>query len=97
MAKGAAVHDYFQKNCMNASKGFGKTCECGWAQENYGAAGGTSYLWKDSINVPLCGMMDEPKGVGHRSNIESKEWKRLGTGFTRSGSSGLGWTQEFGR
>ena len=94
--RGGSVHGYFSENCMNAAHGFGKSCECGWAQENYGAAGGSSYAWTDTLNVPLCGMMDEPKGVGHRGNIESPQWTRLGVGVSGSGASWK-WVHEFGR
>ena len=93
---GGSVHGYFLANCMNAAHGFGKSCECGWAQENYGAAGGSSYAWTDTMNVPLCGMMDEPKGQGHRGNIESAQWTRLGVGVSGSGGSWK-WIHEFGR
>jgi len=47
-ANGAlGVHGYFQQNCLNAAHGFGKSCECDWAQENFGAASGSSRTWKD--------------------------------------------------
>jgi uncharacterized protein YkwD len=91
------VHGYFKNNCMNAAHNFGKSCECNWAQENYGAAGGSSYTWKDTLNVPVCGMMDEPKGVGHRGNIENKEWTRLGVGIIKKGTGSTQWVHEFGR
>jgi len=94
--KTLGIHGYFKANCMNSAYGFGKSCECNWTQENYGAASGSSRTWKDGIIVPLCGMMEEPKGQGHRGNIESSEWKRMGSGVTWT-SSGAGWCHEFGR
>jgi hypothetical protein len=91
------VHGYFKANCLNAAHDFGRKCEAGWAQENYGAASGSRRTWKDGIRVPLCGMMTEPKGQGHRGNIESKEWTRMGSSVTGTKSNGAEWNHEFGR
>ena len=88
-------HGYFLANCLLNSAQRGR-CECGWAQENIGAAGGTGRTWRDGIVAPLCGMMSEPKGVGHRSNIESTQWTRVGIGV-RYGRNGASWFHEFGR
>jgi hypothetical protein len=90
------IHGYFKQNCMNAAHDFGDSCECDWGQENFGAASGTRRTWKDGVIVPLCGMMEEPKGVGHRANIEGSEWTRLGVGVDYS-SNGASWYHEFGR
>jgi len=90
------IHGFFQENCMNAEHQFGDACTCDWSQENYGAASGSDWTWRDGIMVPLCGMMTEPKGVGHRSNIESTEWKRMGVGVTWD-AHGANWYHEFGR
>jgi hypothetical protein len=90
------IHGYFLAHCMNAAHDYGDSCECDWAQENYGMAAGTSRDWSDGVHAPLCGMMDEPKGVGHRSNIESAEWTRLGVGIDIM-TSGAAWCHEFGR
>lgn len=89
-------HGYFIENCMNAENGYGRNCEAGWAQENIGGAWGSSRTWKDGVRVPLCRMMEEPKGVGHRANIESQEWTRLGVAgdFNENGAY---WFHEFGR
>jgi probable HAF family extracellular repeat protein len=90
-------HGYFINNCMNAAYGYGRKCKAGWAQENIGGASGTDRTWKDGIRVPLCSMMDgEPKGVGHRQNIESKEWTRIGIAATCN-DNGCFWHHEFGR
>jgi len=94
--KTLGIHGYFKENCMNSAHGFGKSCECNWTQENYGSASGSSRTWKDGIIVPLCGMMEEPKGQGHRGNIESPDWRRMGSGVTWT-TSGAGWCHEFGR
>jgi uncharacterized protein YkwD len=89
------MHAYFQKMCFNAAHGYGKTCDCGWAQENYGASyASQGCTWKDGIHTPLCKMMEEPKGAGHRGNIESTKWKRVGIGIKAS-SSGALWAHEF--
>jgi hypothetical protein len=40
-------------------------------------------------------MMTEPKGKGHRGNIESQTWTRIGIGIKFS-SSGASWYHEFG-
>lgn len=90
-----AGHGYFLQNCMNSAYNYGKSCKCGWAQENIGASYGTGRTWKDGVQNPLCGMMTEPKGKGHRGNIESKTWTRLGIGIKYS-SSGASWYHEFG-
>jgi uncharacterized protein YkwD len=90
------IHGYFLQNCMNAAHGYGKNCECGWAQENYGAASGSSRTRKDGVIVPLCAMMTEPKGQGHRGNIENAAWTRLGVGVSYD-AHGAGWCHEFGR
>lgn len=90
------THGYFIDNCMNAAHNFGRACTCNWAQENIGAAYGTSRNWTDGIQSPLCRMMTEPKGRGHRSNIESAEWKRIGIGASWT-SSGATFYHEFGR
>lgn len=89
-------HVYFRENCMNAAHDFGRDCECDWGQENIGLAYGTRRTWADGIQVPLCGMMEEPKGVGHRANIENDEWTRLGVGVDYD-DSGASWHHEFGR
>ena len=89
-------HGYFIENCMNAKNGYGRNCEAGWAQENIGGAWGSSRTWKDGVRVPLCRMMEEPKGMGHRANIESKEWKRLGVAGDVN-ENGAYWFHEFGR
>lgn len=90
------IHGYFKANCLNAAHDFGNSCQCDWAQENYGAAGGSRRTWKDGVIVPLCGMMTEPKGVGHRANIESDDWTRVGVGIEYSSTS-ASWYHEFGR
>ncbi|MDQ3230658.1 MAG: hypothetical protein M3Q07_02475 [Pseudobdellovibrionaceae bacterium] len=72
--KANSGHGYFIKNCMNAEHGFGERCEAGWTQENIGWASGSDWTWRHGIHVPLCKMMEEGKGVGHRANIESVEW-----------------------
>jgi hypothetical protein len=90
-----AGHGYFLQNCMNSAYNYGKSCKCGWAQENIGASYGTGRTWKDGVQNPLCGMMTEPKGKGHRGNIESKTWTRIGIGIKFS-SSGASWYHEFG-
>jgi uncharacterized protein YkwD len=88
-------HGYFIENCMNGAHSYGNDCECGWAQENIGSASGSRRTWRDGVEVPLCGMMTEPKGVGHRANIESSKWTRLGVGINYY-SSGASWFHEFG-
>ncbi|MDQ3231735.1 MAG: CAP domain-containing protein [Pseudobdellovibrionaceae bacterium] len=88
-------HGYFIKNCMNRERNYGKNCEAGWTQENIGSASGTGWTWKHGIHVPLCEMMKEGKGVGHRANIESAEWKRLGVGI-KADANGASWFHEFG-
>lgn len=88
-------HGYFIQNCMNGAHNYGRNCECNWAQENIGAASGTSRTWVDGVQSPLCRMMTERKGTGHRSNIEADVWRRLGVGIKWS-SSGASWYHEFG-
>lgn len=88
-------HSYFIANCMNSAHNYGRQCECNWAQENIGAAAGTSRTWIDGVHVPLCSMMRETYGTGHRKNIESKNWRRLGVGGKVT-SSGAYWMHEFG-
>jgi uncharacterized protein YkwD len=90
-----AGHGYFIANCMNAAHSYGKACKCSWTQENIGASYGTGRTWKDGVRIPLCNMMLEPKGKGHRGNIESKTWKRVGVGIKFS-KSGAYWFHEFG-
>lgn len=89
-------HGYFIANCMNGEHAYGDACECGWSQENIGMAAGSNRSWTDGIEVPLCGMMDEGFGEGHRGNIESPEWTRLGVGIELM-SGGASWFHEFGR
>ncbi len=84
-------HPYFIQNCLYKAQNNG--CECNWKQENYGAAGGTGMNWQDMIQAYLCGMMAEPYGVGHRSNIQSKEWTKC-TFNIQSGM--IEWHNEFG-
>jgi hypothetical protein len=96
LQNGGGVHGYFIRNCMNATFGFGSKCEAGWAQENYGSASGSARGWKDGVRVALCAMMEEPFGTGHRGNIESKAWTRMGTGI-RASANGASWVHEFGR
>lgn len=96
LANGGSVHGYFIANCMNAANGFGTQCEAGWAQENFGSASGSARTWKDGIRVPLCAMMEEPFGQGHRRNIESTQWTRVGVGI-RTTPYGASWVHEFGR
>jgi hypothetical protein len=88
-------HTYFIENCMNAEYGFGANCECNWSQENIGAAFGTRRTVEDGIHVPLCAMMEEPYGQGHRSNIENPLWVRLGVGIDWN-DTGASWHHEFG-
>jgi uncharacterized protein YkwD len=88
-------HGYFIDNCMNAAHDYGDSCECNWTQENIGMAAGSNRTWVDGVHVPLCGMMTEPKGVGHRKNIESPEWTRMGVGIELM-SGGASWFHEFG-
>ncbi len=90
------VHGYFIANCMNKAHGYGKMCEAGWAQENYGAASGTRRTWKDGIRVPLCAMMTEPKGQGHRGNIENAAFTRMGSNGNAATANGAAWVHEFG-
>ncbi|MBI4821314.1 MAG: hypothetical protein HY791_33960 [Deltaproteobacteria bacterium] len=90
------VHGYFVQNCLDGAHGFGRSCECGWAQENYGAASGSRFSWKYGVRGPLCSMMTEPRGQGHRGNIESTEWTKLGVGLART-PNGMAWYHEFGR
>jgi uncharacterized protein YkwD len=94
VADGGGVHGYFSEHCgVGSLRG---ECECGWAQENYGAS--TQNGWKVALQGPLCGMMTEPKGWGHRGNIESPEWTRIGIGVLPwRGGEGLQWVHEFGR
>ena len=40
-------------------------------------ASGSSRTWADGVQVPLCGMMEEPFGEGHRSNIEQRRRHRM--------------------
>ncbi|NOK61725.1 MAG: hypothetical protein GFH27_549313n133 [Chloroflexi bacterium AL-W] len=89
-------HGYFIENCMSTQYDYGRNCEAGWAQENIGGAWGSSRTWKDGVRVPLCRMMEEPKGGGHRANIESEEWTRLGVAGDVEGT-GAYWFHEFGR
>ncbi len=89
------IHGYFIQNCMNQSHQFGSACECSWTQENYGMAGGSNRSWKEGVIVPLCAMMEEPFGQGHRGNIENTKWTRLGVGITYDSSS-ASWCHEFG-
>ncbi len=95
-ASDGRAHGYFLANCMNASRAFGDACECGWGQENQGGAGGTNVSWKDATHRPLCSMMGEPEGKGHRKNIQSREWTRIGVGVAMRGGM-LVWSHEFGR
>jgi hypothetical protein len=88
-------HGYFLANCMNAAHNFGRECECNWTQENGGASMGTGLTWVDGVQNPLCRMMTEPYGKGHRSNIESKHWERIGIAG-KFVSSGAAWLHEFG-
>jgi uncharacterized protein YkwD len=88
-------HGYFLANCMNSDHAFGRECKCNWTQENIGGASGTNRSWIDGVHSPLCGMMTEKKGRGHRSNIEHPSWTRMGisASWSRSGAS---WFHEFG-
>ncbi len=90
------VHGYFQANCMNKEHDYGRNCEAKWAQENYGSASGSRRTWKDGIRVPLCGMMEEPKGQGHRGNIESPKFTRMGSSANGVKPNGASWNHEFG-
>jgi uncharacterized protein YjlB len=90
------IHGYFIQNCMNKAHNYGRSCEAGWAQENYGAAFGTRRSWKEGIRIPLCGMMTEPKGEGHRANIESPKFTRMGASAAGTQKNGAAWTHEFG-
>lgn len=90
-----AGHGYFIEHCMNAERDYGRQCECNWTQENIGASYGTSRTWVDGIHGPLCRMMTEPKGQGHRANIEAPDWVRLGVGVDY-GANGATWYHEFG-
>ncbi len=87
---------YIKQNCFDAAHDYSKNRECGWAQENHGGAFGSADIWKDRIRRPVCLMMHEAKGTGHRANIESAEWKRLGTGTSYTATS-ADWCHEFGR
>lgn len=88
-------HGYFIDHCMNQARGFGRNCECNWTQENIGAAAASGQTWVHGVHRPLCGMMTEPKGVGHRANIEHPHWVRLGVAINVS-SIGATWFHEFG-
>lgn len=94
-AEAGVGHGYFIANCLNAEHNYGRNCECNWAQENAGASAGSNRTWADGVHNPLCRMMTEDYGTGHRSNIESKNWFRVGVGgeFNRSGAY---WLHEFG-
>lgn len=84
-------HTYFAQNCLGKA-----SCECNWTQENIGASAGTGRTWRTGVQRPLCSMMEEGKGEGHRGNIESKQWTRVGIGISWT-SSGASWHHEFGK
>jgi uncharacterized protein YkwD len=97
-------HGYFIQNCMNSRYGYGATCavvgeENGvnirWKQENIGGASGTRRSWQDGIRVPLCAMMAEEYGTGHRANIEHKKYTHIGFSHKMSANGGM-WFHEFG-
>jgi hypothetical protein len=94
-AANGVSHGYFLANCMNSSHNYGRNCECNWAQENGGASAGSGRTWVDGVQNPLCRMMTEDYGTGHRSNIESKHWKRIGIAGSYH-NSGASWLHEFG-
>jgi uncharacterized protein YkwD len=85
-------HTYFTAQCLSRSGG--QSCECGWAQENQG--GGTAPNWKEALHSPLCAMMAEPEGQGHRANIQSRAFTRVGIGISQRGSMRV-FSHEFGR
>jgi uncharacterized protein YkwD len=97
-------HGYFIKNCMNGKYGYGAMCaivgeENGagirWKQENIGGAMGSRRSWQDGIRVPLCSMMEEDYGTGHRGNIEHKRYTHIGFSHKMSANGGF-WFHEFG-
>jgi uncharacterized protein YkwD len=85
-------HTYFTSQCLRTSGG--QSCECGWAQENQG--GGTAANWKEALHSPLCAMMAEPEGQGHRANIQSRAFTRVGIGIGQRGAMRV-FSHEFGR
>ncbi|MGB0678098.1 MAG: CAP domain-containing protein [Polyangiales bacterium] len=92
VADGGDVHGMFVRECIRNRP----NCECNWQQENYGAGGGSTTDWTLFFDMPLSSMMQEPKGTGHRANIESTDYTRLGVGVVCDGASSVQFVNTFG-
>lgn len=94
---GGAVHGHFSDQCLSKNMSpQTRDCGCGWIQENQGNAGGSTTTWKKAIHRTLCEMMDEPLGVGHRGNIQSAVYTKVGVGI-KVLANGAQYTHDFGR
>ena len=78
-------HEYFGSKCSGG-------CPHGIGAENIGTASDKN--WAEAIQVPLCKMMAEPFGTGHRGAIQNAKFTRTGLGIKCSKNE-CTWTNEF--